>query len=269
MSKVRDFAEIISAGIAADDAGLGNVTNESKATMFTSPTFTGTPTGITAAHLEAGVLPSDVTGGSGLTALGTVASGTLEDAVTYRNIDQDLASTDSPTFNNLLVSQIEGNTHYRSNFASYFPYYGNYAINTSGAAWVDVVTIQGMWSDGRSWLHSGRMMAVPPAGFTETFYLHVAGGPGSSGYASCRIRMRDNGSTGYYVGETTVGTGWHWAGSQFCVSVAIVDIGSLNFRTALTSGSNNSAVVQFQNGGQAGGNVGISQVILEQRIMFA
>ena len=43
MSKVRDFAEIISAGIAADDAGLGNVTNESKATMFTSPTFTGTP----------------------------------------------------------------------------------------------------------------------------------------------------------------------------------------------------------------------------------
>jgi hypothetical protein len=43
MSKVRDFAEIISAGITASDAGLGNVTNESKATMFTSPTFTGTP----------------------------------------------------------------------------------------------------------------------------------------------------------------------------------------------------------------------------------
>jgi len=31
-----------------------------------SPAFTGTPTGITAAHLEAGVLPSGVTGGSGL-----------------------------------------------------------------------------------------------------------------------------------------------------------------------------------------------------------
>lgn len=37
-----------------------------------SPAFTGTPTGITAAHLEAGVLPSDVTGGSGLTLGGTV-----------------------------------------------------------------------------------------------------------------------------------------------------------------------------------------------------
>jgi hypothetical protein len=30
--------------ITASDIGLGNVTNESKATMFTSPTFTGTPT---------------------------------------------------------------------------------------------------------------------------------------------------------------------------------------------------------------------------------
>jgi len=30
-------------GLTATDVGLGNVTNESKATMFTSPTFTGTP----------------------------------------------------------------------------------------------------------------------------------------------------------------------------------------------------------------------------------
>lgn len=33
-------------GLTASQVGLGNVTNESKATMFTSPTFTGTPTGI-------------------------------------------------------------------------------------------------------------------------------------------------------------------------------------------------------------------------------
>ncbi len=33
-------------GITASMVGLGNVTNESKATMFTSPAFTGTPTGI-------------------------------------------------------------------------------------------------------------------------------------------------------------------------------------------------------------------------------
>lgn len=36
-------------GITAAQVGLGNVTNESKATMFTSPAFTGTPTAPTAA----------------------------------------------------------------------------------------------------------------------------------------------------------------------------------------------------------------------------
>lgn len=33
-------------GVTSTHVGLGNVTNESKATMFTSPTFTGTPVGI-------------------------------------------------------------------------------------------------------------------------------------------------------------------------------------------------------------------------------
>ena len=36
-------------GVTATHVGLGNVTNESKATMFTSPTFTGTPVAPTAA----------------------------------------------------------------------------------------------------------------------------------------------------------------------------------------------------------------------------
>jgi hypothetical protein len=54
------------------------------AVTLPSPVITGTPTGITAAHLEAGVLPSDVTGGSGLTALGTVTSGNLANtAIVY------------------------------------------------------------------------------------------------------------------------------------------------------------------------------------------
>jgi hypothetical protein len=35
--------------VTASDVGLGNVTNENKATMFTSPAFTGAPTGPTAA----------------------------------------------------------------------------------------------------------------------------------------------------------------------------------------------------------------------------
>jgi hypothetical protein len=40
--------------LTATDLSLGNVTNESKATMFTSPTFTGTVGGVTAAHVGLG-----------------------------------------------------------------------------------------------------------------------------------------------------------------------------------------------------------------------
>ena len=40
--------------VTATDAGLGNVTNESKATMFASPTFTGTVAGVTATHVGLG-----------------------------------------------------------------------------------------------------------------------------------------------------------------------------------------------------------------------
>ena len=39
------------ANVDADHVGLGNVTNESKTTMFTSPAITGTPTGVTATHV--------------------------------------------------------------------------------------------------------------------------------------------------------------------------------------------------------------------------
>jgi hypothetical protein len=40
--------------VTATDVGLGNVTNESKATMFASPAFTGTVTGVTATHVGLG-----------------------------------------------------------------------------------------------------------------------------------------------------------------------------------------------------------------------
>ena len=40
--------------LTASKVGLGNVTNESKATMFASPTFTGTVAGVTATHVGLG-----------------------------------------------------------------------------------------------------------------------------------------------------------------------------------------------------------------------
>ena len=39
--------------------GLGNVTNESKSTMFNNPTFTGTVTGVTAAHVGLGSVTNE------------------------------------------------------------------------------------------------------------------------------------------------------------------------------------------------------------------
>jgi hypothetical protein len=71
--------------VTASDVGLGNVTNESKATMFTSPTFTGTvtlPTSTPSSALEAaskGYVDSVATGLTikDAVAVSTTTSGTL------------------------------------------------------------------------------------------------------------------------------------------------------------------------------------------------
>ena len=47
------------AGVTATHVGLGNVTNESKATMFSSPTFTGTVAGVTATHVGLGSVTNE------------------------------------------------------------------------------------------------------------------------------------------------------------------------------------------------------------------
>ena len=69
--------------VTATQIGLGNVTNESKATMFTNPTFTGTVSGVTATHVGLG----NVTNESKATMFtspvftGTVTLGTSEAGV--------------------------------------------------------------------------------------------------------------------------------------------------------------------------------------------
>jgi hypothetical protein len=65
-------------GINATHVGLGNVTNESKATMFTSPAFTGTPTGITKTHVGLSSVENTAlstwAGSSNITTVGTLGS---------------------------------------------------------------------------------------------------------------------------------------------------------------------------------------------------
>jgi hypothetical protein len=93
MTRARILADYVSGGTtAAEFDYLDGVTSNVQTQMdlkapLASPTFTGTVGGIpatTAATLGAGVLPVGITGGSGLTALGTVASGNLSNtAIVY------------------------------------------------------------------------------------------------------------------------------------------------------------------------------------------
>jgi hypothetical protein len=48
------YPDLRAQGTTAEDVGLGNVTNESKNTMFTDPTFTGTVNGVTATMVGLG-----------------------------------------------------------------------------------------------------------------------------------------------------------------------------------------------------------------------
>ena len=66
-----------------------------------SPAFSGTPTGITAAHIEAGVLPSDVTGGSGLTAVGFPFTSGYQNIGVYRFLfGSGVSSTQESSYTN-------------------------------------------------------------------------------------------------------------------------------------------------------------------------
>ena len=61
------------------DVGLGNVTNESKATMFASPTFTGTPSGISKSHVGLGNV--------GNTSVADIRAGVTKSDVGLGNVD--------------------------------------------------------------------------------------------------------------------------------------------------------------------------------------
>ena len=108
-SQTGTYASLRAQGTTAGDVGLGNVTNESKATMFTSPTFTGTtaaPTPSTAddstkiattAYVQANLDNLIGNAGAALDTLGELsasladATGSIESLVT--EIDGKLAKS--------------------------------------------------------------------------------------------------------------------------------------------------------------------------------
>jgi hypothetical protein len=87
--------------VTATDVGLGNVTNESKATMFTNPTFTGTVSGVTSTHVGLGNVTNEskATMFTSPTFTGTV-SGVTATHVGLGNVTNESKSTmfTDPTF---------------------------------------------------------------------------------------------------------------------------------------------------------------------------
>jgi hypothetical protein len=75
--------------LAASKVGLGNVTDESKATMFTSPTFTGTVAGVTKTMVGLSAVENTAlstwAGSSNITTVGTLGSLTVTNLVTAKN----------------------------------------------------------------------------------------------------------------------------------------------------------------------------------------
>ena len=94
-------------GITATMVGLGNVTNESKTTMFSSPTFTGTVNGITATMVGLGNVTNEskTTMFSNPTFTGTV-SGVSQTMVGLSNVTNESKATmfASPTFTGVITS---------------------------------------------------------------------------------------------------------------------------------------------------------------------
>jgi hypothetical protein len=107
--------------------GLGNVTNESKATMFTSPTFTGTPVFPAASIPNTALANNSITIGTTNIALGGTATSLA-----------GLASVTSTTFNGALSGNATSATNIAGGVAGAIPYQtgvgvtGMSAVGTSG-----------------------------------------------------------------------------------------------------------------------------------------
>ena len=100
-------------GITSTMVGLGNVTNESKSTMFSSPTFTGTVNGITSTMVGLGNVTNESksTMFASPTFTGTV-SGVSQAMVGLGNVTNESKSTmfASPTFTGTITAAATGVT---------------------------------------------------------------------------------------------------------------------------------------------------------------
>jgi hypothetical protein len=99
----QDSTSAIRAGTTAANVGLGNVTNESKSTMFAAPTFTGTVSGVSKAHVglsqvdntsDATILAGNLTGTVNGTAVATIKSGAAAGATANQDSTASILAGD-------------------------------------------------------------------------------------------------------------------------------------------------------------------------------
>ena len=149
-----------------------------------SPAFTGTPTGITAAHLEAGVLPAGVTGGSGLTALGTVAtSGTIN--------GMTLSDTGWVSLSSYLVNSWVA---YSSGYALYYRKIGN------------IVSFKGLVKSGTAGsVFSGLPTSLRPF---ATLHLPIGGLSDFTAVSTSDASSAMDGSGNFSITADAVGLAW-------------------------------------------------------------
>ena len=109
--------------LTATDLSLGNVTNESKATMFTSPTFTGTVAGVTATHVGLGSSDNvtfnkitgsgiEITGVTNYNGLTIKAGGASRPGINFENVTQGQLGGIFGTEGNSLGLSTQGGIEY-------------------------------------------------------------------------------------------------------------------------------------------------------------
>jgi hypothetical protein len=91
-------------GVSATMVGLGSVTNESKATMFSSPTFTGTVSGISKSMVGLGSVDNTADASKSVSFATTAGSATTAGNITAYTINQNLGTTSAVTFSTVTSS---------------------------------------------------------------------------------------------------------------------------------------------------------------------
>ncbi len=160
---------------------------------------------------------------------------------------------------------INGSDHYRSVFYTVFPFYGaTNSLNTSSSSWTSIGQLYGQWSTGHCVFQKSMYL---PSGFTDQIYCWITGGSGSSGTANLRWKMDFNSGTS--IADRSVVYGWYSADASFHDGAVPAAVSGETLRSWLSSSSTRSATFYFRNlHGSGNGNVGVSRLWVEQRVLL-